>query len=54
MVECGPYIEYCCQVYVRQDYVVACVLVCWLAIFCGNLIADLILYLIARRKKKEP
>lgn len=53
MVECGPYIEYCCRVYVRQDYVVACVLVCWLVIFAGNLIADLILHLLARYKKKS-
>lgn len=22
MVESGPYVEYCCEVYVRQDYVV--------------------------------
>lgn len=54
MVECGPYIEYCCRVYVRQDYVIFCVVVCWLAIFAVDVIWDAIQYLIARCKKKEP
>ena len=53
MVECGPYIEYCCRVYVRQDYVIFCVMACLLAIIAGDLIAGLILDLIARYKKKS-
>lgn len=53
MVESGPYIEYCCEVYVRQDYVVACVLLGLLAIIVGDLIGSLILDLIAWHKKKS-
>lgn len=44
MVEIGPYIEYCGQSYVRESYVIQCVVVAWLAygLFC--VLFDIIRY----------
>lgn len=53
MVEYGPYIEYCCEVYVRRDYVIQCVLVCFLVEGVVLLILALLRRLLSAIKKSR-